>query len=214
MEDQRLSEQLRDLLLKELDHRVKNLFSIIGGMVSLGARSALTANDLAGTIRGRISALARAHALIRISKPGSGASREATLEELVRAVVEPYTDAATTPVGSRMIIHGPQIILGSESITAMALVLHELATNAAKYGAFSTPAGHVKISWAIKENELILSWQEREGPPVLGPPAKEGFGSLLARHSVEGQLHGDLAFIWDAAGLTANFSATVERLAL
>lgn len=214
VEDQRLSEKLRDLLLTELDHRVKNLFSIIGGMVSLSARSALTADDLAGTIRGRIAALARAHALIRIGKPASGVSRETTLEDLVRAIVEPYTDAATTPADSRVIIDGPQVILGTESTTAMALVLHELATNAAKYGAFSTPAGHIKISWAIKKTEISLSWQERGGPSVLGPPAKEGFGSLLARHSIEGQLHGDLAFIWDAEGLTANLSATVERLAL
>ncbi len=183
-------------------------------MVSLSARSALTADDLAATIRGRIAALARAHALIRISKPASGVSRETTLEDLVRAIVEPYTDAATTPDDSRVVIDGPQVTLGTESTTAMALVLHELATNAAKYGAFSTPAGHIKISWAIKKNEIALSWQERGGPSVPGPPAKEGFGSLLARHSIEGQLHGDLEFIWDAGGLTANLSATVERLAL
>ena len=214
VEDQRLSEELRDLLLKELDHRVKNLFSIIGGMVSLSARSALTADDLAGTIRGRIAALARAHALIRISQPASGVSRETTLEDLVRAIVEPYTDAPATADDSRVMINGPQVSLGTEAITAMALVLHELATNAAKYGAFSTPAGHIKISWAVKKDKLALSWQEREGPPVLGPPAKEGFGSLLARHSIEGQLHGDLAFSWDPEGLTANLSATVERLAL
>ena len=133
VEDQRLSEKLRDLLLKELDHRVKNLFSIIGGMVSLSARSALTADDLAKTIRGRIAALARAHALIRISKPASGAARETTLEDLVRTIVEPYTDAVTTPSDSRVMIDGPHVILGTESTTAMALVLHELATNAAKY---------------------------------------------------------------------------------
>ena len=214
VEDQRLSEKLRDLLLKELDHRVKNLFSIIGGMVSLSARSALTADDLAKTIRGRIAALARAHALIRISKPASGVPRETTLENLVRAIVEPYTDAATPHDDIRVMVEGPQVTLGTEATTAMALVLHELATNAAKYGAFSTPVGHIKISWVIKKNEIALSWQERGGPSVLGPPAKEGFGSLLARHSIEGQLHGNLAFIWDADGLTANLSATVERLAL
>ncbi len=214
VEDQRLSEKLRDLLLKELDHRVKNLFSIIGGMVSLSARSALTTDDLAKTIRGRIAALARAHALIRISNPMSGVARETTLQDLVQAIVEPYSDAATTPADSRVIIDGPQVILGTESTTAMALVLHELATNAAKYGAFSTPAGHITISWAIQKTKIALSWQERKGPPVLGPPAKEGFGSLLARHSIEGQLHGDLAFTWDAEGLTANLSASVERLAL
>jgi len=214
VEDQRLSEKLRELLLKELDHRVKNLFSIIGGMVSLSARSALTTDDLAGTIRGRIAALARAHALIRLTKPGSGAPRETTLQDLVLAIVEPYTGAATTFDNSRVVIHGPQVILGNESTTAMALVMHELATNAAKYGALSTLAGHITISWTVTDGRLALTWEEREGPPVPGLPVKEGFGSLLARHSIEGQLHGDLVFAWDAEGLTANLSATVERLAL
>ncbi len=214
VEDQRLSEKLRELLLKELDHRVKNLFSIIGGMVSLSARSALTADDLAETIRGRIAALARAHALIRLTKPGSGVPRETTLQDLVLAIVEPYTGAAANFDDSRAVIHGPQVILGTESTTAMALVMHELASNAAKYGAFSTLAGHIKISWNVKYSRLALTWEEREGPPVLGPPAKEGFGSLLARHSIEGQLHGNLAFNWDTEGLTAKLSATVERLGL
>ncbi len=214
VEDKRLSEKLQDLLLKEMDHRVKNLFSIIGGMVSLSARTALTAADLAKTIRGRISALAKAHALIRISKPTSGVSRETTLQDLVRAIVEPYTDAASDYDNSRVVVEGPQVILGTEATTAMALVLHELATNAAKYGAFSTPVGHIKISWVIKKNEVSLSWQEQGGPSVLGPPTKEGFGSLLARNSIEGQLHGSLAFIWDTDGLTANFTATLEHLAL
>ena len=214
IEDQIRGEEMRDLLLRELDHRVKNLFSIIGGMVSLSARSALTVKELADTIRGRISALARAHALIRVSKSAAEVPRQTTLEDLVRAIVEPYTDSAAPPDNSRVVYNGPHVILGNDSITAMALVLHELATNAAKYGAFSIPAGHIQISWVLKKSKLALSWQERDGPPVVGPPGKEGFGSILARHSVEGQLHGELAFTWDEKGLTANLSATVERLAL
>ena len=214
IEDQRRGEELRDLLLRELDHRVKNLFSIIGGMVSLSARSASTTEGLAKTIRGRISALARAHALIRVSKPGAKVVREATLVELVRAIVDPYIDSSVLAIDSRVSIAGPEVTLGSDSITAMALVLHELATNAAKYGAFSTSSGHIQISWTIESNKFSFSWKERDGPSILRKPNKEGFGSLLARHSIEGQLHGDLVFNWDTKGLTANLSATVERLAL
>ena len=212
IEDQRRSEEMRDLLLRELDHRVKNLFSIVGGMVSLSARSAVTAQDFAETIRGRISALARAHALIRVRKSGAGVVRENTLEDLVRAIMEPYSDPALPAHSKRVLIAGPQVPLGTESITAMALVLHELATNAAKYGAFSTASGRVMVSWTIESAKLVFKWQERDGPAVSGPPAKEGFGSRLARHSIEGQLHGDLVFFWEAEGLTANLSASAERL--
>ena len=214
IDDQRRSEELRDLLLRELDHRVKNLFSIVGGMVSLSLRSTSTPQEMAETIQGRIGALARAHALIRVSKSASGAKRKTTVEALVQAIVEPFKDAVAPEKNNPARISGPEIFLGGEAITSMALVLHELATNAAKYGAFSTPTGRVRISWAVRNDKFSLTWQERGGPPILGPPAKEGFGSLLARHSVEGQLHGDLTFNWDPEGLVAKLSAQTERLVL
>jgi two-component system, chemotaxis family, CheB/CheR fusion protein len=214
IEEQRRSEEIRNLLMQELDHRVKNLFAIINGMVSLSARSATTTAELSTAIRGRISALARAHALIRVNKSGAEALRETTLEDLARAIVEPYTDAVATTHGSRILIAGPEVTLGNEAITAMALVLHELATNAVKYGAFSTASGTLHISWGIKKGKLSLEWQERGGPPVKGSPKTKGFGSQLARHSIEGQLHGDLAFNWDTEGLTAKLSVSMERLAV
>ena len=213
IEDQRRNEEVRDLLLRELDHRVKNLFSIISGMVSLSARSASSTEELAETIRGRISALARAHALIRVSKPVAGPSREATLQDLVWAILEPYIDATIPVNNTRVVIDGPQVILGTESITAMALVLHELATNAVKYGAFSVSSGNIKISWTVENGKLNMCWLERDGPLVLQTPITEGFGSILARHSIETQLKGELSLNWEAEGLVANFSADMERLA-
>ena len=200
--------------MQELDHRVKNLFAIINGMVSLSARSATTTAELSTSIRGRISALARAHALIRVNKSGAEALRETTLEDLARAIVEPYMDAVSLSRGSRILIAGPEVILGSEAITAMALVLHELATNAVKYGAFSTPLGTLHISWGVKKGQLSLEWQERGGPIIKGIPKVNGFGSQLARHSIEGQLHGKLTFNWEKEGLTAKLSVSVERLAV
>ena len=211
IEDQRRSEDMRELLLRELDHRVKNLFSIVGGMISLSARSAGTPQELAQTLRGRIAALAQAHAIIRIRKTTTGSARQSTIGDLVRAIVEPYAETAPD-TRDRIVISGPEVTLGSEAITAMALVLHELATNAAKYGAFSTPAGQIDVSWSADESTLSLIWRERGGPEVAGPPATEGFGSLLARHSIEGQLHGTLTTLWAREGLVVNFSATMERL--
>jgi two-component system, chemotaxis family, CheB/CheR fusion protein len=214
IEEQRHSDEIRNLLMQELDHRVKNLFAIINGMVSLSARSATTTTELVASIRGRISALARAHALIRVNQSGAEALRETTLEDLVRAIVEPYTDAVAPTHSRRILIAGPEVTLGKDAMTAMALVLHELATNAVKYGAFSTPMGTLHISWGVKKGKLSLEWQERGGPPIKAPPKTQGFGSQLARHSIEGQLYGQLAFHWEKEGLTARLSVSVERLCI
>ncbi|MGI8842037.1 MAG: sensor histidine kinase [Caulobacteraceae bacterium] len=124
----------------------------------------------------------------------------------------PYFDPARSGDDERVVIAGPQTRVGGEAVTSLALVLHELATNAAKYGAFSTERGRVHVSWAAKGGRLLLTWEERGGPPVKGAPAREGFGSLLARRSVAGQLNGELAFDWAAKGLTVRLSAPMERL--
>ena len=207
-------EEQQDLLLKEMDHRVKNLFAIAGGMVRLSARSATTPKELAETIQGRLGALASAHQLIR---PGhsvaEAAKRKSTLGELVRKVLSPYADPAGTGDSARTEIDGPEIAVGAEAATNVALVVHELATNAAKYGALSVPGGRVRISWAVAKGRLALSWEEKGGPVITGPPEREGFGSELARKSVSGGLRGDLTFHWNPDGLVVLVSAETERLA-
>jgi len=92
--------------------------------------------------------------------------------------------------------------------------VHELATNAAKYGAFSVPGGRVHVSWTMANGRVAVVWEELGGPVVRGPPERGGFGSLLAQRSVTGQLAGDLAFHWNPDGLIVNLSAPAERLAL
>ncbi len=206
-------EEQQGLLLRELDHRVKNLFAVVGGVVSLSARSAATPADLARTIKGRLGALASAHLLIRPRGPDSLPTEgETTLDDLVRGVLSPYFDPGKSGDEERVVIAGPRVSIGGDAVTSLALVLHELATNAAKYGAFSTPRGRVHISWAVKKGEFSLSWRERDGPAVKGAPEREGFGSLLARRSVTGQLDGALAFEWKASGLIVRLSTAVERL--
>ena len=93
-------------------------------------------------------------------------------------------------------------------------MVHELATNAFKYGAFSVPTGRVRVSWAASDGQLALSWEEVGGPPITAPPGHEGFGSLLALRSVKGQLAGDLVFHWNPDGLAVQLSASMERLGL
>ena len=211
----KLHQEQQEILLKEMDHRVKNLFAIVGGIVTLSARSANTPKELAQTIQGRLGALASAHQLIRPRRSGAEATnRETTLGELVRNVLLPYADPAGTGDGARIEIEGPEIPVGAEAATNVALVVHELATNAAKYGALSVPGGRVNISWALDKGRLVLSWEEKNGPVITGPPEREGFGSILARRSVSGGLRGDLKFHWKHTGLIVLVSAEMEHLAL
>ena len=212
IEEQRRSAELRELQLNEMDHRVKNLFAIVGGVVTLSARSATSPQEMASTIRGRLGALATAHVLIRASKSASEPEDKSTLEALIQAVLAPYVDSAATDDDARVTIKGPKVPIGGDAVTSLALVLHELATNAAKYGAFSTPSGCVHVSWTVTKKKLTLLWQERGGPAVDGPPAREGFGSMLARRSMSGQLDGQLDFDWQPEGLTVHLSAAAERL--
>ena len=205
----------QELLLKEMDHRVKNLFAIIGGMVTLSARSANTPKELAETVQGRVGALASAHQLIRPKHSAAEATkRETTLGELVRKVLSPYADPVGTGDSARTEIEGPEIPIGAGASTNVALVVHELATNAAKYGALSVPGGRVHISWTLISGRLVLTWEEKDGPVVTGPPEREGFGSMLARRSVSGGLRGDLDFYWKPTGLIVLVSAEMEHLAL
>jgi len=205
----------QELLLKEMDHRVKNLFAIVGGIVTLSARSATTPKELAQTVQGRLGALASAHQLIRPRHSTAEAPRrESTLGELIRKALSPYAHPAGTSDSARTEIEGPEILVGAEAATNVALVVHELATNAAKYGALSVPGGRVRISWAVAEGRLALSWKEEGGPVITAPPEREGFGSILARKSVSGGLRGDLTFHWNPDGLVVLLSAETERLAL
>ncbi|HYI40348.1 MAG TPA: chemotaxis protein CheB [Allosphingosinicella sp.] len=208
--ERRLAEEQQSLLLKEMDHRVQNLFAIIAGVVGLSARSSETPSALAATIQGRLGALASAHRLIRAGTPGVGLKQKTSLGELVRTILAPYLDPGAG--AARALIEGPELATGGEAVTSLALVLHELATNAAKYGALSLPGGRVGVSWSVTGPEMVLIWEEKGGPPVQGLPTRQGFGSMLASRSVKGQLKGQLAFDWNSDGLRVRLTVPVERL--
>jgi two-component system CheB/CheR fusion protein len=181
-------------------------------VVSLSARSAETPRELAGSIQGRLGALASAHLLVRAGQSGTGSTRESSLGELVRTILAPYLDPLAAGADERASIRGPELAVGGEALTSLALVLHELATNAAKYGALSVPAGRVRVAWTVADDVLLLDWRESGGPPVKDASPQEGFGSLLARRSVNGQLGGQLTFEWNPEGLAVRLSAPLERL--
>jgi two-component sensor histidine kinase len=102
--------------------------------------------------------------------------------------------------------------LGHRATNGFALVLHELATNAAKYGALKADAGSVQVSWRREGDQLVLTWQERGGPAIDGEPTKQGFGTVLSKNTVVGQLGGTLRNDWQPTGLVVTMSVPMENL--
>lgn len=210
--ERKKAEETQNLLIRELNHRIKNLFAVTNGVVSLSARSATSPKELAMAIRGRLEALARAHELIIPTLSGGidAIRRGTTLHALVSAISSPYRGQLGD--GERVTIDGADAPLGGQAVTSLALVLHELATNATKYGALSHGDGRIAISWTAADGALGLTWRESGGPEITGAPAGQGFGSLLARRSIEGQLGGVLSYDWRPEGLLVSLSAPMERL--
>jgi two-component sensor histidine kinase len=209
--ERKQAEERQNLLVRELNHRVKNLFAITSSVVALSARSASTPQDMAATLRGRLDALARAHELVIPDLTGTadGHREGATFDALVRAICSPHFDSENP---ERIVVAGPAVTIGGKAATSVSLFLHELATNAAKHGALSSPNGCVEVRWSLQDGELRLVWKESGGPALDGPPTREGFGSLLARRSIEGQLGATLSHEWNSDGLVVGLTVSAERL--
>jgi PAS domain S-box-containing protein len=211
--ERRRAQEQQNLLVREMSHRVKNLFAVTSGLVTLSARSARTPADLAEAVRERLGALARAHGLTRpgLLNGGEKPGEDTTLHALVQTIFAPYVDHRVKGRGF-FIITGPCLPIGGNAVTSIALVMHELATNAAKYGALSSPGGYIHIDWSVKEDQLLLIWKEHGGPSLDGPAEHEGFGSSLVRRLVTGQFEGQLSYDWKPKGLIIRLSVPVERL--
>jgi PAS domain S-box-containing protein len=212
--ERKVAQEQQGLLVRELNHRIKNLFAITRGMIALSARSATTPKEYASNIRGRLNALAVAHDLILPSFSGeAGTLADPTgLEMLLRRILSPYVEVPSDGSGARLILDGPSVPLGARAVTTFALILHELATNAAKYGALSVEEGNLRITWECLDDVLILKWEESDGPAVRGPPESEGFGTVISNHSVREQFGGTLFHKWDLKGLSVELSVPMERL--
>ncbi len=214
-DQQRLKDAIaqQELVTSEMSHRVKNLFSIVDAMIHMSKRSATSAADMAETLSGRLHALATAHALVRRNfNTGAGEPLQSTasLKGLILAILKPYEMADA----DRFVIEGRDIHLGDQATTGLALVLHELATNAAKYGALARDRGSVSVDWRQEGETLALQWRESGGPAIVAAPARQGFGSKLARDTIQRQLGGTLSLDWKAQGLAADFVLPLAKLAL
>jgi PAS domain S-box-containing protein len=206
--DMRRVAEEREVLSHELSHRIKNIFSVTSALISLSVRSHPEAAEFAEDLRGRITALARAHEFARPhSKRSQPELGRTTLFHFLRDLLSPYAIRGVAPAEDRFIFGGEDLTFDDAAAPPLALLFHELATNAAKYGALSEPTGRVAISARREGREIALSWQESGGPTVPGPPLREGFGSRLALISVQGQLGGKVERRWLPEGL-----ALVARL--
>lgn len=177
------------LLMREVDHRAKNVLAVVLSIVRLSR--AKDSGDFVEAVQGRVAAMARAHTLLASAR-WSGAD----LGSMVRQELEAHTAA------ERVSISGLSVAIVANAVQAVCIVLHELATNAAKYGALSTPEGQLAVSWSVDAaaGTLILEWTESGGPPVT-PPQRSGFGTLVTERTVRDQLSGELVNTWDRAGL-------------
>ena len=209
--ERRQAEQQQKLLLREMNHRIKNLFALALAIISVSARSASSAQQLAAAVRERLGALARAHdlTLSSASQSGSAGDRPTTLARLLEAILTPYIDPNRP---ERIMIEGPDIAVGGRAVTSVALLANELATNAAKYGALSVPEGRVDVTWTYEGEIVSVVWQERGGSPLSGPPATIGFGSHILEETVVNQLGGQMAAQWETTGLRLSIFLSIHAL--
>ena len=177
----------RQILVMELNHRVKNIFSMVGGMIGLSSRTASTAADLASSLRSRLVALSKAHDLV-LPAGLEGQRAAATLQTIVTTLIEPHQKNES----SQFVIEGPAIHLGGSGTTNLALALHEMATNAAKYGALGDPEGTLRVCWTVEDETLTLTWTEETASSAPDEDLEEGFGSTLIDTVVRGSLGGDV----------------------
>lgn len=185
----------RDIIAHELSHRIKNIFSVISGLIGLSVREHPEIGGVAEDLRDRIMALGRAHDFVRTETAvGSG---NGLLRGILRQILSPYQSED----GSRITLSGDDPAIDDRSATPLALIFHELATNAAKYGALSTQQGRVTIMVTRERGEVRLDWRE-EGGPTVQPTCHEGFGSRLIQLSVERQLGGRIKREWRPEGLS------------
>ncbi|MET4634277.1 PAS domain S-box-containing protein [Kaistia defluvii] len=210
--DRRQAEQQQRLIVREMSHRIKNLFAIAGSIVSMSARAATTPAELAKSVRERLDALTRAHELTRpglIDDIDTGGG-EQNLRDLIQAILLPYRgDNESTP---RLVLAGPDIVVNGSAVASLALVFNEFATNAAKYGALSAAEGRVEVSWAVHDGMLAVDWREFGGPKIAHRPQRQGFGSTLANRVVVGQLAGSLEYAWDLDGLAIHLAIARDQL--
>ncbi|WP_417808840.1 HWE histidine kinase domain-containing protein [Thioclava sp.] len=211
--DERTLAQAREMLAREMNHRVKNLFAMMSGLIGMTARHAASPDAMAKGLRARINALARAHDLVSPTATlETGFRGEVDFAELIHAILAPYSNAQDP----RLVLTGPAVVLNQAGATNFALVLHELATNAVKYGALAHEGAKLDLSWQIEAGDegavLAFDWRETGCPTRDEPPQPTGFGNRLIDMTIHGQLRGEYGTEWPSDGFLAHIRVPMELI--
>lgn len=203
------AEEGHELLAGEMSHRVKNLLAVAAGLTRISSRSTASAAELADKLISRLTALGRAHDLVR---PLPGHEGNAVLlGDLISVLLAPYDD--TGAFAGRIRVAVPRMGVGERTAETLALVIHELATNSLKHGALSIEEGTLDVSSTADDLDLCLVWAEDGGPAISEPPDMRGFGSKLVARSISEQLNGEMTYEWQPSGLVATLRLRKDRLA-
>lgn len=202
------AEEGHELLAGEMSHRVKNLLAIATGLTSISSRSSSSIEEMARDLTARLTALDRAHDLVRPLPNGQGEA--ALLGDLLAILLAPYDDMGAFKGRIRVAVE--RVGVGENFATALSLVVHELATNSMKYGALSVPVGTLDVSGTSDDNHMIVTWTEHGGPKVSEPNGVGGFGSKLVERSVRDQLGGVIEYDWAESGLVVTLRMDRTRL--
>ncbi|MGK6314639.1 sensor histidine kinase [Neorhizobium sp. DT-125] len=191
-------------LRRELNHRVKNILASISSIFEMTRRRAVALNDFADDFAGRLRALANVHSAV-FQADGEGVE----LRHVVDLTFSPYQ----TENQNRLAFEGPTILLRPEAATTLGLCLHELATNALKYGALSQPGGRIKLNWTISSDDdlLTLQWVESGGPPAC-EPSRSGYGTRYIRSALSGLFGTPPSILFDRQGLQCIFGGPLSRV--
>ncbi|WP_207540878.1 sensor histidine kinase [Sabulicella rubraurantiaca] len=208
--ERREAEEKQRLLARELDHRAKNALAVVLAAVRLTSKADPAA--FAASIEGRVEALARAHTVL-----AEGRWAGANLRALAEAELHAFSphDSSQGSTASRVLLEGPDLQLDPSATQALAMALHELATNATKYGALSGPCGQVLLRWCVDEaaDLLCLTWEERGAPTPVKPPARAGFGTRVIEATLADQLGGKVQRRWEPQGLLCEVQLPLDAIA-
>jgi PAS domain S-box-containing protein len=200
------AEELRDAVAHEQDHRMKNLMTVVNSLISLSAAAAANVEEFRASLTGRLRALAATQNALRF-----GQQQRTSLSELLLAELAPYR----TTEGTNLMIEGPPVSVGPRAAQILALTVHELATNAAKYGSLGNAGGCVTVTSAYEgeaDNQIVIQWRETGGP-LVRPPKGTGFGTNFIKQLAGRALRGDVAMDYRPEGLVCRMTlsrATVE----
>ncbi|MGG5822117.1 HWE histidine kinase domain-containing protein [Falsiroseomonas sp. HW251] len=209
--ERKLSEERQALLMREVSHRAKNALAVVQAALRLTRKDDAIA--YAQAIEGRVAALARAHTILAAGQWESAAMRALVEAELATFQPGEGERADAVSLEQRVTIEGPDLALAPDAVQALSMAFHELATNAAKYGALSVAEGRVWVTWAVDRvtASLTIIWRESGGPRVDSTPVRRGFGSRVIEATVQNQLGGLVKRAWEADGLVCVMTVPLGR---